>query len=218
MRARTIAFGDIHGCASALDALIDAIDPAPDDCLVMLGDYVDRGPDSRRVVERLLALADRCELVVLLGNHEMMLLRALESIEQLISWLGYGGQQTVDSYGGDLHQIPREHLEFMRTCPPHFETDSHIFVHANYEHDRPLSGQPERILLWSHLSWHLPQPHYSGKKVFVGHTPQISGDILDLGHVICLDTYCCGGGWLTAMDVDSRQCWQADRDGRLRAE
>ena len=116
MSARTIVFGDIHGCARALDALIEAIDPTTDDRLIMLGDYVDRGPDSCSVIQRLLSLGDRCQLVPLLGNHELMLLRALESFDQLVFWLGYGGQQTVDSYGGDPHEIPGEHIDFMRDC------------------------------------------------------------------------------------------------------
>ncbi len=218
MSARTIVFGDIHGCAEALDALLDVIEPMADDRLIMLGDYVDRGPDSRAVLQRILSLADRCQLVPLLGNHELMLMRALESMEQLIFWLGYGGQQTVDSYGGDPHQIPREHIDFMRSCQLHFETDTHIFVHANYQHDQPLNEQPEDKLLWTHLSQSLPPPHYSGKKVFVGHTPQVSGDIMDLGYLACIDTCCYGGGWLTAVDVDSGELWQANSDGQLRTE
>jgi serine/threonine protein phosphatase 1 len=217
MSARTIVIGDIHGCAEALNALIDVIDPTPDDRLIMLGDYVDRGPDSREVIDRLLALGDHCQLVPLLGNHELMLARAFESFDQLIFWLGYGGQQTVDSYGGDPRQIPREHIDFLRGCRHYFETETHMFVHANYQHDRPLSEQPEETLLWRHLSQGVPPPHCSGKKAFVGHTPQISGDILDLGHLACIDTYCCGGGWLTAVDVDSGRLWQASRNGQLRA-
>lgn len=216
MSARTIVFGDIHGCAVALDALLDAIDPVSDDRLIMLGDYVDRGPDSRNVIERILKLRDRCQLVPLLGNHELMLTRALGSLEQLIIWLGYGGQQTVDSYGGDPHQIPPEHIDFMRSCQLYYETDAHIFVHANYNHDEPLDGQPEEKLLWTHLTQSMPNPHYSGKKAFVGHTPQVSGDILDLGYLACIDTCCYGGGWLTAMDVDSSKLWQANNAGQLR--
>src|SRR4029453_4765190 len=74
MPGRTIAIGDIHGCAAALGALVAAIEPTADDTLVALGDYVDRGPNSRGVLDELLALAKRCRLVPLLGNHEIMLL------------------------------------------------------------------------------------------------------------------------------------------------
>ena len=74
MNPRTIAIGDIHGCSAALDALLEAIRPRPEDCIVTLGDYINRGPDSRGVIERLIELKDRCRLVPLLGNHDQMLL------------------------------------------------------------------------------------------------------------------------------------------------
>jgi hypothetical protein len=75
LAGRTIAIGDIHGCRDALAALIDAIGPGPDDTLVTLGDHIDRGPDSRGVIDQLLALASRCRLVPLLGDHEEMVRR-----------------------------------------------------------------------------------------------------------------------------------------------
>jgi serine/threonine protein phosphatase 1 len=64
----------------------------------------------------------------------------------------------------------------------------------------------------------MPPPHYSGKKAIVGHTPQVSGEILDVDYLACIDTCCYGGGWLTAIDVDSGRQWQANQDGQLRAE
>src|SRR5438067_10063043 len=112
MSARTIAIGDIHGCSQALRAVVDAIEPAPDDTLVMLGDYVDRGSDSRGVLELILELEGRCRLVPLLGNHELMLLDAVQNPSVLGPWLECGGHATVRSYDGRLGNIPREHLEF----------------------------------------------------------------------------------------------------------
>jgi serine/threonine protein phosphatase 1 len=79
-----------------------------------------------------------------------------------------------------------------------------------------MIDQPRYLTLWEHLSHRQPAPHHSGKTVFVGHTPQRTGEILDLGHVVCIDTACAIGGWLTAIDVDTREIWQADRDGTLR--
>src|SRR4051812_30312448 len=78
MAGRTIAIGDVHGCLRALAALLDAIGPDWEDTLVPLGDYIDRGPDSRGVLDQLLALAKRCRLVPLLGNHEEMLIAAVQ--------------------------------------------------------------------------------------------------------------------------------------------
>ncbi len=77
MAGRTIAIGDIHGCSAALEALIREIKPTPEDTLVTLGDYVDRGPNSKRVIEILLAMRTRCKLITLKGNHELLLLRGL---------------------------------------------------------------------------------------------------------------------------------------------
>ena len=64
----------------------------------------------------------------------------------------------------------------------------------------------------------IPDPHVSGKIAIVGHTPQISGDVLDMGHLICIDTFCFGDGCLTAMDVHTKRIWQADKEGNLRSD
>ncbi|MEQ8849818.1 metallophosphoesterase family protein [Botrimarina sp.] len=215
---RTIAIGDIHGCSLALDALLEAIRPAEGDCLVALGDYVDRGPDSRGVLERMLALEADGLLVPLLGNHEEMMLGAIRGSSPIGSWLRHGGIATLRSYGprADLRDVPTEHQEFMLRCVPHFETDGALFFHANYVADEPLERQPAEALRWQNLAEHLPGPHVSGKRAFVGHSSQKSGEVLDHGYLVCLDTYCHGGGWLTAMDTESGQLWQAAADGRLR--
>ncbi len=183
--------------------------------LVMLGDYIDRGPDSRGVIERMLQLQHECRLRPLLGNHEVMLLTALEGESEFRFWLRCGGEATLASYGGRLLDIPDEHVDFIRSCRPFFETPEFIFVHANYEYDMPLERQPPDTLFWKHLSYGLPPRHASGKTAIVGHTPQITGEVLDEGHLLCLDTYCFGTGLLTAMDVETREIWQADRFGRL---
>jgi len=216
MPSRTIAIGDIHGCAAALRALIAAIEPTPDDILVMLGDYVDRGPDSRGVLDFVLELEQRYRLVPLLGNHELMLLDALENPRVLGPWLECGGDPTVRSYDGRLSNIPPDHLAFIHRCKRYYEIPTHFFVHANYAAEIPLDEQPDYLLFWEHLHIHFPAPHENGKIAIVGHTSQKLGEILDLGHVICLDTFCYGGGWLTALDVETGQIWQTDRQGRLR--
>src|SRR5947209_2745279 len=99
MAGRTIAIGDIHGCSVALRALLDAIDLGVDDTLVTLGDYIDRGPDSRGVLDLLIDLRMRYRLVPLLGNHEALLLAALSDRQALELWLSCGGVETVRSYG-----------------------------------------------------------------------------------------------------------------------
>src|SRR4051794_17347253 len=112
MPGRTIAIGDIHGCSAALDALLDAIAPGPQDTLVTLGDHIDRGPDSRGVIDRLLALAYGCRLVPLLGNHEELLLAALRDRVALRRWLTCGGVETLRSYGWAPGGPPRALAEW----------------------------------------------------------------------------------------------------------
>jgi serine/threonine protein phosphatase 1 len=218
MPGRIIAIGDIHGCSAALRALVAAIEPTAEDTLVPLGDYIDRGPDSKGAIEELLALEKRCHLVPLLGNHELMLLEALTNPYSIEPWKECGGQTTLVSYGGRLEDIPEEHLDFIRRCRRYYETATHFFVHANYDAQLPLDEQPDYLLFWEHLIFHIPRPHENGKIAVVGHTSQRTGHVLAGGHVICLDTFCHGGGWLTALDVDRGTRWQADLAGRLRPQ
>lgn len=214
---RTIAIGDIHGCAIALAKLIETIEPRLGDTVVPLGDYVDRGIDSRGVIDQLISLAGRCRLVPILGNHEEMLLGAREGRSDFRFWMNCGGMKCLDSYGstGRMELIPSAHVEFLRSCRTCFETERHFFVHANYEPNVPLDRQTPHTLRWLSLRDYVPPaPHCSGKVAVVGHTPH--SEILDLGYLKCLDTRCCYGGWLTALDVDSGQVWQTNERGELR--
>lgn len=212
---RTIAIGDIHGCSSALDCLIEEIRLQEQDRLVFLGDYVDRGPDSRGVIERLLALRKRCQTVFLLGNHEIIFRSVLAGLPPA-KWLEVGGQQTLASYGGSLEGVPAAHLAFLYDLLPYYETEKELFVHANYDATLPLSSQTEQMLYWEHLGDKLPSPHISGKHVYLGHTPQANFEIGNFGHFTCIDTYCFGGGWLSAIDVESGEIWQVSQNGQPR--
>jgi serine/threonine protein phosphatase 1 len=213
--ARTLAIGDIHGCDVALATLLAGLAPARDDTVVVLGDVVDRGPGSRPAIEQLLDLRRRCRLILLLGNHEEMMLDALEEGEWAEGWLRYGGTATLNSYAGDLDNIPPEHLEFLRSGEDYWQTPQQLFIHANLEPDVPLEQQVPEWLRWTHLSG-AEQPHPSGKRVICGHTPQRQGEPLVLPGWLCIDTFACGGGWLTAVDVDSNEVWQANQEGQAR--
>jgi len=216
-RGRTIAIGDIHGCYTALSALLGAVAPGADDTVVTLGNYIDLGPDSKEVVGLLMGLVDRCKLVPLKGDHEEMFLAALEGQDALGRWHRAGYEQTLKSYGvarpGD---IPQLHRSFLSRCEDRHETDTHFFIHANYRADQPLRHQPVAVLRRKSLDAELPGPHFTGKVAVLGHTPQKSGEVLDLGHMVCIDTYCHGGGWLTALDAGSGRWWQANERGEVR--
>lgn len=216
--ARTIAIGDVHGCSAALERILELVSPAADDTVITLGDYVNRGPDSRGVIERLIRLADQCHLVPLLGNHDELFLAVCgERADLREAWLGYGGDATLASYGNcEPEEIPEEHLMFLRHCPLWYETERHFFVHGSYEPDRPLADQSPVVLLWESLKQRYPGPHVSGKTAIVGHSSQKSGEVLDLGYLQCIDTRCFDRGWLTALEVETGRLWQVDKFGKAR--
>ncbi len=217
MNGRTIAIGDIHGCSTALQALLRAVEPRPDDLIVTLGDYVNRGPDSRGVLDRLIDLRRRSRLVSILGNHDEMQLQARDrstnNAPRDSAGLLTRAAKTVDR---PTTPLTEGHFAFLDACVDSFETDGHIFVHAGYDPALPMSEQPADLLRWQSLRRGLPGPHVSGKPVVAGHTSQKNGKILNLGYLVCIDTYCYGGGWLTALDVHSGATWQVDARGRLR--
>ncbi len=218
MPSRTIAIGDMHGCSRALHTLLDHIQPTQEDVFVPLGDFVDRGPDSKGVLDQLLELETVCRLKPILGNHEEMMVMVLTGQMGPSDWLRYGGVNTLDSYGfaGDLGVIPESHRDFLQRCHDFFETDTHFFVHANYVPEIPLAELDREVLRWWSLLHTTPGPHQNGKVGVLGHTPDKTGEIFDLGYLKCIDTYCYGGKWLTALDVSSGTIWQANEAGELR--
>ncbi|NIP85869.1 MAG: serine/threonine protein phosphatase [Planctomycetales bacterium] len=218
MPNRVIAIGDIHGCSQALSALLDAIQPQPADTIVTLGDYVDRGPDSPGVIDRLIQLQTRYHLVPILGNHDEMLLEVIRGELRRELWSVCGGDATLKSYGyqGDYNVIPAAHIEFLEQCVNYYEIETHFFVHASYDAGLALEQQSENVLRWRKLTEEIPRPHVSGRIAILGHTPDPHGEIFDAGHLKCIDTNCYGGHWLTALEVTSGQIWQANVKGQLR--
>ncbi len=217
MPDRTIVIGDIHGCADALHALLEAIQPEASDTIITLGDYVDRGPHSAQVLDTLTDLISDCHLIPLLGNHEIMMTQALNNRRDFEFWVFNGGKTTLESYGGDINNLPMHHRTFLNHCQRFHETDTHIFVHAAYNHELAMAQQPDDLLFWQHVGdGFIPDPHVSGKTVICGHTPQLNGEVCDLGHIIILDTFCYGDQWLTAMNVETGEILQANLAGRLR--
>ncbi len=207
----TIAIGDIHGCSDALRSIIRDIDPQPEDEIVCLGDYVDKGLDSEGVIDQLIDLMSQCRLVPLLGNHDEVMLRAREDKASFRKWMETGGAATLESYGssGQIDLIPDIHFQFLESCLPWFEIETHFFVHANYDPKFPLDEQDEAALRWVSLRDYVPGPHISGKIAVVGHTPQ--PNVLDLEHLICLDTGCAYDGKLTAMEMATGKLCQGER-------
>ena len=115
-------------------------------------------------------------------------------------------------------RLVRAVLSWPARCRSYYETASHLFVHAGFVPELAMPEQPGLALRWRVTDAAAAVPHRSGKLAVVGHTPQPSGEVLDLGFLVCIDTNCARGGWLTALDVGTGRVWQADRAGRLRAD
>src|SRR5437016_5354243 len=148
---RTLAIGDIHGCNTALACLLRTVQPGREDQIIFLGDYIDRGPGSREVIDALLDLRKTCSTVFLRGNHEAMILEARESFLQADIWQSYGGLETLFSYGANYSRdwasaIPDNHWAFIENTLPFYETANHIFVHACLDPDLDLCDQPAWLL------------------------------------------------------------------------
>ena len=220
---RVLAIGDIHGCPHLLDDLLGWVAPAPDDLVITLGDYVDRGPDSRGVLDRLIARKRAgMKLVCLRGNHEVMMLAARDGgRDDKKMWLSVGGVQALGSYGpspgksGTLADIPREHWEFLDyNLLDYYETDRHIFVHAGVLCGSDMDDQPDDVLYWNFLGDAMR--HQSGKVVICGHTSQKSGDPKVVPGAVCIDTFAHGGGWLTCLEAETGKYWQVNLLGKRR--
>jgi serine/threonine protein phosphatase 1 len=147
---RTIAIGDIHGHSRALAGLLALVEPRPKDTLVLLGDYVSRGPDSRSVLQAVMDLRGRCQVVALRENHEEMLPDARNDPESLAVYVAVGADAGLVSPRPRQRNraLTGENWAFLEGLRTSHETDSHFFVHANYAPNRPLSDQDSQTVLW----------------------------------------------------------------------
>lgn len=183
------AIADIHGRLDLLNTLVDMID---EDCrvnsvqnpvIVFLGDYIDRGPQSAQVVDRVIELCATRPSIALRGNHEELLLMINAGALALFEKWFYraGGAATLQSYGwqnGDRIKITevirKEHVDFFQSLKLYHETSEHIFVHAGLRPGVSLSDQDEDDLLWIREPF-LSSDHDFGKLVVHGHTPVSDG-------------------------------------------
>ncbi|MES2738007.1 MAG: metallophosphoesterase family protein [Verrucomicrobiota bacterium] len=217
---RILAIGDIHGCSIALRALLDAVKPGSDDVVITLGDYVDRGPDSKGVIEILLGLEKTTQLKPLMGNHEILFMDAMAEQLDVEAWLRVGGRETMLSYAPDgctlsWNNIPKAHVEFLKErCLRYWETEHHLFVHANANAVFPLAEQSDDWLFWTRFDD--SYPHVSGKTMVCGHTAQKSGVPALRTKAVCLDTWAYGEGWLTCLDILSGEFTQANQAGEVK--
>jgi len=171
----TFAVGDIHGRYDLLVAALDWIAERASGStgtIVLVGDYVDRGPQSRQVVERLMTGGERrLRFVCLKGNHEDMLVHAVRQPFTQHHWLANGGSATLASYDGN---IPEEHVRWMTSLQLSYEDEHRLFVHAGLNPRHPIGQQTEHDMLWIREPFLLAN-HDFGKHIVHGHTPNMAG-------------------------------------------
>lgn len=228
---RAYAVGDIHGRLDLLDRLLAAIDqdlevrPARKTLLIFLGDLIDRGPDSRGVVERLRTFRhDRIRPYFLAGNHEEVLLRLLAGERGILdSWLKYGGAECLRSYGCDpgllagqserdalamvKRAIPPEHARFIGGFADTLTLGDYLFVHAGIRPGLDLSLQSQNDLRWIRSPF-LEHEDDHGFVVVHGHT--IGDKVDERPNRIAIDTGAYRTGVLTALGLEGEDRWTLD--------
>lgn len=214
---RVYAMGDLHGCLEHLERALAAIKEESAGIpfrVVFLGDYVDRGPDSRGVLERLMSgprPGEGEEWICLMGNHEMLMLGGMSGDKNYLKgWLLNGGKETLAGYqisgasGLVLEREPmNEALEWVRNLPLLYDDGKRYFVHAMIDPRYPLSPDNEKqreALLWKHVRSNHTEKAFQeiyGRQVVHGHSPQFEGRVFATVHRVNLDTGAVFGGALT---------------------
>ena len=219
--SRHLAIGDIHGCFNALKTLCEFVQLDKDDVIIPLGDYCDRGPNTRAVIDFLIELSTAYTVCPLRGNHEIMMLNAGDNEIEMTKWLNVGGDNTLQSYSqsgdstGTLADVPDRHWKWLAgELKPYAESETHFFVHASAYPDIALDDQPDFMLYWEKFDD--PPRHESGKTMVCGHTSQKLGQPIANDNAICIDTFAYGGQWLSCLHSESGMVWQANESGQTR--
>ncbi len=216
---RKIAISDIHGCNKSFNALLEKIALTRDDLLLLGGDYIDRGPDSKGVIDTIMSLINHGYKVrCLKGNHESLMETAQFDREANKHWLMFGGKQTIKSFGvRKVQQIEDEYWDFLDALELYHSDDSFIFVHAgiNFTNGDPLHDLD--AFLWLR-NWYKDIDYdWLGDRVIIhGHTPNSHQNIraalenLETDKVINIDCGCymtieAGKGRLCAFDITNRE-------------
>jgi len=220
---RVYAIGDIHGRADLLETLLDQIEKdlnrsSSVPLFVFLGDYIDRGPDSRGVIEQIIALSAKHRVVCLKGNHEVFILDYLADPNGLEAWHRYGAFYTLTSYGIVLSDVgpgvqrpvivtplasamPQTHLSFLKKLYLSFTFGDFFFVHAGVRPKVPLAKQAEEDLLWIREDFLLYEESFE-KIIVHGHTPVRQPEVFS--NRINIDTGAYATGRLTCLVIEGR--------------
>jgi serine/threonine protein phosphatase 1 len=198
---RTYAVGDIHGSSRKLRNLVERCEQDAGGApltFIYLGDYIDRGPDSRGVIDTLIALQARMPVIALMGNHEAMALEAVDDSLRIGTWLLEGGGATLLSYAAStIRALPHRHLDWLRSLRLSYDDGRRLFVHAGVNPEKALDAQDDPDLLWIREPF-LSDARDYGRLIVHGHTPSRTGRPDLRANRLNLDTGAVFGGPLTA--------------------
>jgi len=206
--ARIFAVGDVHGCLDKLEKLFSKIDVAREDTVIFLGDYIDRGPEPRGVVDYLLDIAGRgWKTLFLMGNHEDLFFDYLKGGTNRDLFLINGGWSTLISYGypEKFTDLPESHQLFYEQLLSFYETEDYFFVHAGFAPEKSLKNQTKEDLLWIREEFYLSSFDF-GKTVVFGHTP--FNRVFYGRKKIGIDTGAVYGGFLTCLELPRGYIYQ----------
>lgn len=195
--------GDIHGCYKEINTLINKLVLKNEDQLIFLGDYIDRGLNSKQVIDFLIELDKKHNCIFLRGNHEQMFLDFIKkpTIENIFIY--NGGHKTLKSYqNGKNWDIPDEHVKFLNNTKLWYETDDYFFVHAGVPNKslNEITKEDEDILLWVRDEF-LNNEGFFEKMIIHGHTPTKTRKVEFKDYRINIDTGCVFGGRLTCLKL-----------------
>ena len=209
------AIGDIHGYPDKLQSLVNKLPLTSDDRLIFLGDYVDRGPYSRSVMDMLLEIKETHNTVFIRGNHDDMLIDYINGckVYDRNMWLRYGGMESLLSYGYDSAEpgeliIPADHLRLIEESKYYHLETGFIFVHSGLKPGVPLEQNQRKDLLWTRREFIESRYRWPEGIVVFGHTPFQVPLIED--NKIGIDTGCGYGGPLTAVRLPEIEFFQAE--------
>ncbi len=212
MSDRLFAIGDIHGCFEALQNLIEnKIMLTKKDKLVLLGDYIDRGSQIKEVIDYIISLIENgYDIITLMGNHESVLLKALEKEEYIPGWIQNGGNKTIESFGlHSLNELDKKYVLFFKELHYYYSINNFLFVHAGFNDKIENPFTDFHKMLWSRNHVH-DHPKLNDKIIIHGHTPvtleYCQKLVAERKHTINIDTGCVYAGYpdlghLTALEL-----------------
>ena len=220
MNERLFAIGDIHGCFGTFQELIEyKIEIKNNDKLVLLGDYIDRGNQSKEVVDYIIDLQHKgFDIIPLMGNHEAMLIDSIDSDAFLSNWMLNGGGVTLKSFGiKSLKALDQTYIDFFKGLQFYYMFNNFLFVHAGFNDEISDPFEDKDQMIWARREKYT-NPVFKDKIIIHGHTPVTESfcrhSILDNRRVINIDTGCiyagnAGYGYLSALELNSMKLFSS---------